>query len=164
MKFHIEVTSGGEVIFARHSRKDYPVYYDAPLESGLWRVSIPRFEDFIARELSAQSFGSSVEEFRFGFEIGELEEWGDWFTSTRDYMSYRPKHRTIISVSQLEWNQVKNLSASEQLTMLGDALVSCIERIAIAKRKPKDFDYLALAQFVRGILPSCDLSAVEDHA
>lgn len=163
MKFHIQVTSGVEVIFAGHSRRDSPVYHGAPPETGLWRVSIPKFEDFVAKELLTQSFGTSIDEFRFGFEIAELEEWGTVFTSMSDYMSYRPKQKTFISVGQLEWKEVKNLSAAEQLGKLGNALVSSIERIATSKRKPKDFDYVALAQVVRGIVRSCEPALVEAH-
>ena len=164
MKFSIQVTCGGEVIFAGQSQKDRPVYYGAPPETGLWRVSIPKFEEFVASKLLAMSFGDSIEEFRFGFEIGELEEWGAWFTSMSNYMSYRPKAKTFISVGQLEWKAVKSLSTSEQLNMLGDALISSIERIAKAKRKPKNFDHTALAQTVRSILRSCDPSLVEASA
>lgn len=164
MKFCIQVTSGGEVTFAGQSQKDRPVYYGAAPETGLWRVSIPKFEDFIAGELANQSFGSSIDEFRFGFEIAELEEWGKWFASTRNYMSYRPKSKTFISVGQLDWKEVKDLSASEQLSRLGDALLSSIERIATVKRKPKDFDHSALAEAVRGVLRSCKPTLVEAHA
>jgi hypothetical protein len=161
MKFRIAVKSGGEVVFAGHSQKDRPVYYGAPAETGLWRVSVPKFEDLVARELAPMSFGHSVEEFVFGFEIAELEEWGRWFKETRDYMSYRPKSRTLISVGQLEWKEVKDLPTSAQLSKLGDALLSSIERIATAKRKPKDFDYVAFAQAIRSFLPSCKSSMVQ---
>lgn len=98
MKFRIQVTSGGEVTFAGYSQRDRPVYYGAPLETGLWRISVQKFEDFIAQELRDQSFGSSVEEYVFGFEIAELEEWGQWFKGMRDYTSYRPKRKIFISV------------------------------------------------------------------
>jgi hypothetical protein len=164
MKFYIEVTSGGEVAFAGHSQRDRPVYYGIAPETGLWRVSVPKFQEFVAAELAKHSFGSSIDEFRFGFEIAELEEWGKWFASTRDYMSYRPKSKSFISVGQLDWRQVKDLSVSAQLSRLSDALVSSIERIATAKRRPKDFDYVALAQAVRGILGSCKPSDIEAHA
>lgn len=160
MKFSIQVTSGGEVVFAGHSQKDRTVYYGAPPETGIWRVSIPRFEDFVATELASQTFGSSVDEFRFGFEIAELDEWGNYFTSMGDYMSYRPKSRTFISVGQLDWQKVKDLAMPEQLSKLGEALVSSVERIATAKRKPKDFDHAAFAQALRGILQSCKPSLV----
>ena len=75
-------------------------------------------------------------------------------------MSYRPKSKTFISVGQLDWKEVKDLSASEQLSRLGDALLSSIERIATVKRKPKDFDHSALAEAVRGVLRSCKLRTV----
>lgn len=161
MKFRIQVTCGGEVIFAGDSQKDRPVYYGAPPETGLWRVSIPMFEDFVAGELLTRSFGVSIDELRFGLEIAELEEWGTYFTSMSDYMSYRPKHKTFISVGQLEWKSVKNLSTSEQLAKLGEALVASIERIGTAKRKPKDFDHVALAHTVRDILRLCEPTLVE---
>jgi hypothetical protein len=79
-------------------------------------------------------------------------------------MSYRPKSKTFISVGQLEWKEVKDLSVSEQLTMLGDVLLSSIERIATVKRRPKDFDHAALARAVRGILLSCKPPLIEADA
>lgn len=161
MKFHIAVTSGGEVVFAGHSQKDQSVYYGAPPETGLWRVSVPKFESLIARELAPMSFGHSIEEFVFGFEIAELDEWGRWFKETRDYMSYRPKSKTFISVGQLDWKEIKYLPAPDQLSRLGEALLSSIERIATAKRKPKDFDHAALAQAIRNFLLSCKSSMVQ---
>lgn len=161
MKFRIAVTSGSEVVFAGHSQIDQPVYYGAAPETGLWRVSVPKFESLVARELAPMSFGNSIEEFVFGLEIAELEEWGRWFKETRDYMSYRPKSKTFISVGQLEWKDVKDLPASAQLSKLGATLISSIERIAMAKRKPKDFDHAALAQAIRDFLPLCKASMVQ---
>lgn len=155
MKFHTKVTCGGEVVFAGSSHESRPIYYGSAPESGLWRVNIPEFEKFVADALAPQSFGNSIDEFCFGLEIAELTQWGPWFASTHDYMSHRPKSKTFISVGQLEWQEVKDLSAFEQWSRLGDALVSSIDRIATAKRKPKNFDHAALAQAVRGILLSC---------
>ena len=116
MKFRILVTSGGEVIFAGDSRANKPVYYGGEPETGLWRISIPKFEEFIAAELESLSFGSSIEMYVFGFEIAELQEWGCWFKKTRDFMSYRPRSKTFISVGKIEWKQVKELPASKQLS------------------------------------------------
>lgn len=161
MKFQVAVTSGGEVVFAGDSQRDRPVYYDgAPPETGLWRISIPKFEDIVSAELRGHSFGSSVEEFVFGFEIAELDEWGQWFKKTRSYMSYRPKHRQLVSVGQLEWSEVKNLPAEEQFAQLGAALVLSIDRIGTLKRRPKDFDYASFAGSVRGALSRCTSAMV----
>jgi len=158
VKFRIVLTTGVEVNFADHPQTDRPVYYGAPPETGLWRVSIPEVEGSISRELAPMSFGSSIEEFVFGLEIAELNEWGRWFNETRDYMSYRPKSKTFVSVGQVEWKEVKHLPVSEQFARLSSALLSSVERISTAKRKPKDFDYAALGHALRHILSSCDQS------
>lgn len=158
VKFRIVLTTGAEVEFADRSQTDRPVYYGASPESGLWRVSISAVEGFIGRELALMSFGNSIQEFVFGLEIAELNEWGRWFNETRDYMSYRPKSKTFVSVGQVEWKEVKHLPASEQFARLSAALLSSVERISTRKRKPKDFDYASLGHALRRILSSCEES------
>ncbi len=160
MKFRIVVTAGGEVTFAGQSQAAQPVYYGASVETGLWRISIPRFEDHLASALASHAFGDSIEEFIFGLEIGELSEWGRWFKATRDYISYRPKSKTLVSVGQVEWKQVKDLPPNAQLSHLSDALISSIERIAFLKRKPKDFDHTTFAESVRQYLAKCTSATV----
>lgn len=155
MKFRVATTSGGEVIFEGHSKTDLPIYYGATQETGLWRICIPKFEDFLVSELANLSFGSSIEEFVFGLEIAELEEWGHWFKDTRDFMSFRPKTKQLISVGQIEWKDVKDLSIEEQLIKLNTALIVAVERIENAKRKPKDFDCQSFAATIKSILPHC---------
>jgi len=151
----VAVTSGDEVVFAGESRKDRPVYYGAMPETGLWKISIAKFEDFVSAGLDEVNFGSSVEECVFGFEIAELGEWGRWFKETRYYVSYRPKHKQFVSVGQVEWKDVKDLSATEQLAHLGAALETFVGRISALTRKPKDFDHAALAKSIREILSRC---------
>jgi hypothetical protein len=163
MRFRVVVTAGGEVIFAGHSRASRPVYYGAPPETGLWRISLPKFEGFMATELEPQSFGSSIQEFVFGFELAELEGWGQFFKATREYLSYRPKSKMLVSVGQLDWEQVKELAANDQLSLLGAALLASVNRVAAAKRKPRDFDHAAFAIAVRHALAKCTASAVEEH-
>jgi len=46
----------------------------------------------------------------------------------------------FVSLGQLEWNDVKQLSAAAPWQAFGKVLVAAAERIADAKRKPKDFD------------------------
>lgn len=161
MKFHILTTSGGEVIFAGRSMRDRPIYYGAPPETGLWRVDVVKFEKFLADELAQLSFGASIEEFIFGFEIAELDGWGRFFTATRDYMSYRPKSKLFISVGQIEWLDVKELTVDAQLESLKLALIAAIERIGTLKRKPRNFDYASFGAAVQESLSRCTSAMVE---
>jgi hypothetical protein len=160
MKFHIQTTAGGEVIFAGYSRKIRPKYYGAAPETGLWRVDISKFERFLSCELEHRSFGESIEVFVFGLEIAELKEWGRWFSETSDYMSYRTKGKELISVGQIEWKEAKDLSIEDQLQLLGSTLVTSIERIGLLKRKPKAFDYDTFGDAVRDALSRCTSSMV----
>lgn len=159
MQFRTLVTSGGEVAFAGQ-RYSGTTYYGGPPESGLWRISMPKFEDYVAAELEPFAFGESIQEFDFLFEIGELNEWGEWFNVTSNYVSYRPKSKLLIAVGQLEWNVVKDLPASEQLAHLSSALMTAIERIGDLKRKPKHFDRLAFAETMGGVLSKCKTAMV----
>lgn len=160
MKFRVRTTTGGEVIFAGQSMKGRPVYYGAPPETGLWRIDISKFEDFLSGELEQLSFGDSIEEFVFGLEIAELREWGRWFKETSDYTSYRPKSKQFISVGQIEWKEVKDLSIEEQLKLLGSTVATSIGRIGTLKRKPKAFDHVGFGDAVRDALSRCTSSMV----
>ncbi|MEO3714990.1 hypothetical protein [Roseateles flavus] len=159
MNFHIRTTTGGEVIFEGFATTPATVYYGGPPpETGRWRVDIPAFEAHCARHLAPVSFGASIDTFFFGLEIAELDGWGDTFTATRTYTSYRPKMRALVSVGQIEWAEVKHLPCAEQVAALWAALLSSIERVASMKRRPKDFDAEALASAVRLIMASSDAS------
>lgn len=159
MRFRTLVTCGSEVAFAGQQYSG-PTYYGDQSESGLWRISIPKFEDYVAAELKLFAFGESIEEFNFGFEIGEFDEWGGWFKATSNYVSYRPKSKLLIAVGQLEWKVVKDLSAKDQLAHLSDALITAIERIGNLKRRPKHFDHLAFVESVREVLSKCQTDTV----
>lgn len=157
MQFRVVVTTGSEVNFAGESTKDRPTYYGGPpTDSGMWRINMPAFEAWLAARFAPLSLGSSIHEFVFGFEVAVLDEWGDRFKATRDYVSYRPAGKRIVSVGQLEWMAVKDLGAKEQLALLGEALVAAIERVNIAKRKPRDFDAAGLADAARIALLALD--------
>jgi hypothetical protein len=57
---------------------------------------------------------------------------------------------------------VKDLPPHAQLVHLSDTLISSIERLALLKRKPKDFDQSAFAASVRQSLGNCTLATVTD--
>lgn len=157
MKFILKLTTGGEVIFDGPPRQDEPVYYGGPPpETGRWHVDLNEFEDFCAEHLAKVGFGESIDTFFFGLEIAELQGWGNCFTATKEYVSYRPKMKALVSVGQIEWSEVKHLALREQLDVLWEALLSSIERVATMKRRPRDFDSEALSTAVRLLRTGCN--------
>jgi hypothetical protein len=118
-----------------------PVYYGGPPpETGIWKLSVVKIEDYFDEALKGLSYGDSIETFVVGFEIGDLEGWGDFFTSMSRYTSYRPKMKLVISVGQLNWPDVKDLPLKEQFQRFAEVVLEAIGRIAEMKRKPKSFD------------------------
>lgn len=116
MHFKIKITSGVEVKWAGLPDVGPTYYGGPPPESGSWKLDMTRLEEYIDNEIADASFGESIKTFVFGFELAELKEWGDFFTSTSNYTSYRPKMKALISVGQLSWPDVKDLDAQRSLT------------------------------------------------
>jgi hypothetical protein len=100
------------------------------------------------RPIGDTSFGTSVDQFVFCFEIADFELWGKFFAETANYTSYRPKQRAVLSVGQLRWSDVKDLPVSSQLTMLRAAVQASILRVGSKARKPRDFRYADFAAAV----------------
>jgi hypothetical protein len=155
VQLKMKITCGGEVKWAGHSQSG-PIYYGGPPpESGVWKLSTAKIEDYFDVALKDESYGDSIETFVLGFEIGALEGWGNFFTSMSHYASYRPKMKLLISVGQLNWPDVKDLSAQEQFQRFSEILLEAIARVAEMKRKPKNFDSAAFSARVGGLLARC---------
>ncbi len=156
----MKITCGGEVKWAGASESG-PIYYGGPhSESGVWKLSTAKIEDYFNVALKDESFGDSIETFVLGFEIGDLEGWGNFFTSMSHYASYRPKMRLLISVGQLNWPDVKNLSAQEQFQRFSEILLEAIARVAEMRRKPKNFDSAAFSAKVARLLAQCSIDEI----
>ncbi len=119
-----------------------------------------RLQAYFAKELKEFSVGESVETFVLGFEIADLEGWGEVFTSMHSYTSYRPKMKLVISVGQINWPDVKDIDGPEQFRRLAGVLIQAISRLGEMKRKPKYFDVAAFLTEMRRILEVCPVNAM----
>ncbi len=159
MNFGTVTSSGAEVLFVGAERGN-SIPPDAWLASGRWKISMTALERYLNEGLNGQSFGGSIDLFMFCFEIADLETWGEWFKATEDYVSYRPKSRSVWSVGQIRWSDVKDLPPDAQLRALRTAIQTAIHRIATKKRKPKDFAYVDFATAVDALLEQAPKDAL----
>ena len=154
MKFHTITNNGLEVLFVGHEGgNSRPA--GAWLASGRWRISLPALDGYLTEGLAGQSFGESIDRFDFCFHIGNFEDWEPAIEPT--FVTYRPKHKQILSSGQARWRDVRDLAASEQLQVLRGAVQTAINRIGTMKRKPKDFAYVAFASAVDALLEKAPL-------
>jgi hypothetical protein len=61
--------------------------------------------------------------------------------------------KLVISVGQVDWLDVKDLTAREQFQHFADALLSAISRVGEMKRKPRDFDFVKFLPSARAKNP-----------
>jgi hypothetical protein len=160
MQLRIQIRSGGEVKWAGHAQ-DVTVFYGGPPpETGLWKLSIPRLEDYLCAALNGASYGASIDIFVLGFEIGELDGWGSFFSSMEQYTSYRPRTKLLLSVGQLNWPDVKDLSAGDQFERFAETLLQAVARVKTMKRKPRGFDIDRFSFKVAGLLRDCPVGSL----
>ena len=79
--------------------------------------------------MSGVSFGDSIEQFHLGFELGDMIAWNTMFEKTRDYVSYRPSRKILLSVAQLDWAKIKLKTPEEQLTNLSEEVLIAARRV-----------------------------------
>jgi hypothetical protein len=161
VQFEIKIRCGGEVKWAGHV-DNRPVYYGGPPpETGEWKLCTGKIKDYFNATLTEKSYGESIDMFVLGFEIADLEGWGELFNSSSRYTSYRPNMKLMLSVGQINWPDVKDLSAQEQFKIFGEVLLQSIARVAEMKRKPRDFDSAAFSLDMEHLLAQCPLAKVE---
>ena len=152
MQLKIAIKRGGEVKW-RGEPDNGPVYYGGPPpETGEWKLDINQLEAYLCKALQDRSYGESIDTFLLGFEIAELDGWGPIFTKQRDRVSHLPKIRTLLSVGQLNWPDVKDLSEAEQFERFSAMLLQAIARAGAMKRKPRHFDAAAFVADVTLLL------------
>lgn len=152
---------GGEVKWSG-SVDNGPVYYGGPPpETGEWKLSTVKITDYFNSALRNKSYGNSIDMFVLGFEIADLEGWGELFKKSSGYASYRPQMKLLLSVGQIDWLDVKELSAGEQFKKFSKVLLESISRIGEMKRKPKDFDLKEFALEMERLLAQCPVAQIE---
>jgi hypothetical protein len=164
MQFKIKITSGGEVNWVGIPSSEPTYYGGPPPESGSWKLDMVALGDFIDRELTDTTFGQTIDVFVLGFEIGDLEGWGNFFTAMSNYTSYRPKMKLVVSVGQLNWPDVKDLDEQRQFECFAEVLLLAVSRVSELKRKPKDFDVIGFSNKIRSILAACPVAEVTARA
>jgi hypothetical protein len=161
VKFGIKVRCGGEVRWVGHI-DNQPVYYGGPPpETGEWKLSTIKLTEYFNSTLEKQSYGESIDIFVLGFEIADLDGWGELFKKSSNYTSYRPQMKLLLSVGQINWPDVKDLLVEEQFEKFSAVLLGSIARIAEMKRKPKNFDSAAFSLEMKRLLAQCPVADVE---
>jgi len=117
------------------------------------RIDLNALEDYLNSRLREAEFGTSVHTFHYGFELfGSASQVAGWFVQTKDYRSYRPKHKAFVSVGQVDAEELAKLDVAGQFRCVAKSILSSIENIGGMKRKPKDFRFMEFRDAVERLL------------
>lgn len=151
MKFQLELSASWTVKYASDAEAGWR--FDPG--KGVWWLKLVRVEQLINEATSTLSFGEFIDTYAFGFEILDTSE-GFGFEDTRDYVSYRPKMKLLLSVGQVDWPDVRFLGPAAQWDVFKQSLLNSIHRAAAAKRRPRDFNLEAFHSTMTRVLEALD--------
>lgn len=121
-KFNFVITTTAEV-------KDKDIHYD-----------LMKIQDYLNNKLSGKTFGKSVRQFDFGYEIYDFQGYLKPWTQTADLKRYGTKYKNLLVVKQFDYRQLKDKTHFEQFEILKEKILEAINDTDKLNRKPKDFD------------------------
>lgn len=122
MKFNFHITTTIEV-------KEDKIHYD-----------LIELEYFINNKLVGKTFGTSIEQFDFGYELYDFTgQFAEFNQQTIGLKKYRTKYKAILIVKHFDYAVIENLEAEEQINILTSSILEAIKDVETMKRKPKDF-------------------------
>ncbi len=133
-KFLFIVTSTSEV-------KDKDIHYD-----------LVKIQDYLNNNLPGKTFGNSVQEFQFGYEISDFQGYMKPWTQTANLRRYGAKNKYLLIVKQFDYQKLKNKTHLEQFNMLKGKILEAINDVDKLNKKPKDFDKQLFQDTIEGIL------------
>ncbi|TLX72403.1 hypothetical protein E9993_17865 [Labilibacter sediminis] len=121
-KFSFHITTTIEV-------KEDKIHYD-----------LIKLKDFINNSLVGKSFGNSIKQFDFGYELFDFNgQFAEFKKETHGLKRYGTKYKNILVVKQFDYSVMEKLTAKEQFHVLKSSILEAIKDVETMKRKPKDF-------------------------
>lgn len=133
-KFNFVITTTAEV-------KNKDIHYD-----------LMKVQDYINNELSGKTFGASVKQFDFGYEIFDFQGYMKPWTQTADLKRYGTKYKNLLVVKQFDYQKLKDKTHYEQFEILKQNILEAINDTDKLTRKPKHFDKTGFFRTIEKIL------------
>ena len=111
-----------------------------------------KIQDFLNNELSGKTYGKSVRQFDFGYEISDFQGCIKPWKATANLKRYGTKYKRILVVKQFDYGHLRGKTHLEQFNILKSRIIEAINDIDKLNRKPKDFDVVAFRSTVDNLL------------
>jgi hypothetical protein len=109
-------------------------------------------QNYINNELSGKTFGASVREFDFGYEIYDFEGYMKPRAETAELRRYGTKYKNLLVVKQFDYRNLKSKTHKAQFEILKRNILEGINDTDKLTRKPKYFDKVEFYKVIEKIL------------
>ena len=128
---------------------------------GRFRLFTIAIDEQVAKALKPKSYGGSVEGIVVALEVAAFDHWPEnTFTKINTAPTFKPKHRDLWCYAKLDWTQIQSMTLKQQFQAYIDAVLEALDRLNIAKRKPKGFLVDECSRELRRVLNSLKVSTL----
>lgn len=107
---------------------------------GRFRLFTIAIDEQLSSALKSKNYGGLVEGIVVALEVASFDQWPETtFTKINTPPSFKPKSRDLWCYAKLDWMSIQNLTLKQQFKAYTEAVIEALDRINIAKRKPKGF-------------------------
>ena len=112
-------------------------------------------QDYINNGIAGKTFGKSITEIDFGFELFDFHgQFASFQKLNAGLIRYGTKYKNFLVVKQFDYSKVKTLDGRRQYELIESQILEGINDYENLKRKPKDFDKGAFYEAIKALLRS----------
>lgn len=128
---------------------------------GRFRLFTIAIDEQVSKALESRTYGGAVEGIVVALEVAAFNQWPEMtFMKTNTPPTFKLKHRDLWCYAKLDWLKIQDLTLKQQFKAYADAVLEALDRMNIAKRKPKGFLVDECSRDLRGILSNLKASAL----
>jgi hypothetical protein len=109
--------------------------------TGRWRLATEAIDAHMRDQLRDHTISPAYDGFVVALEVADFAKWWpDSFTKPGTPASYKWKRRDVWCFARLDWLRVQHMTVEEQYGQYVGSVVEEIDRIKVAKRRPRHID------------------------
>jgi hypothetical protein len=135
------------------------------LNKGRFRLFTVAIDEQVTRALARRTYGGNVEGIVVAPEIADFKKWPKgMFTANDAVPSFKPKRRDLWCYAKLDWKKIQSMTLRQQYSAYCEAVLAALNRVQVAKRKPRGFLADRLVNDLRSIFAELKVSTLTRSA
>lgn len=132
---------------------------------GRFRLFTVAIDEQVTRALAGRTYGGAVEGIVVALEVADFKKWPSMVFTTKDASpTFKPKRRHLWCYAKLDWKKIQSMTLKQQYNAYCEAVLAALNRIHVAKQKPRGFEADNFVNDLRAILAELKVSTLTRSA